>query len=190
MGVAATIVSEWVQKGYIARDSTGIDADGAGTGFQDGTYPLFLSGSWWDAPFTTNITTFTWSKTLFPETSLFPGSGGNLWVVPTNADHKDLAYDFIGLTLDTERQTLLGNSGGVPVAADPEAITNPVGRLAAEQFAMIADNNGLAYYPDWPVAGFYDVLLSGSQGLVSGSVSPAEFVRTIRAFYDAGVPAS
>lgn len=186
---AAETVADWVEKGYISTDSTGIDADAAGTGFKDGTYPLFLSGSWWDGDFAANAD-FTWSSVLFPENAMHTGSGGNVWVVPSNSDATDLAYDFIDVTLSPENQALLGNSGGVPVAAEPSAVTDPVGSVATAQFNEIAAADGLAYYPDWPIAGFYDVWLQNSQGLVAGSLSPDQFLDGIAAFYEANTPAT
>ena len=48
-----------------------------------------------------------------------------MWVVPKNAKNKDLAYDFIDITMRKGIQNLLGNNGGVPVAADTTAITDP-----------------------------------------------------------------
>lgn len=127
---------------------------------------------------------------LFPENAMHTGSGGNVWVVPSNSDATDLAYDFIDVTLSPENQALLGNSGGVPVAAEPSAVTDPVGSVATAQFNEIAAADGLAYYPDWPIAGFYDVWLQNSQGLVAGSLSPDQFLDGIAAFYEANTPAT
>ena len=70
------------------------------------------------------IKDFEWGTFLFPGNTLHAGSGGNLWVVPESAKTKDLAYDFIDITMSQEIQNLLGNNGGVPVAADPAAITD------------------------------------------------------------------
>ena len=39
--------------------------------------------------------------------------------------NKDLAYDFIDITMRPEIQAIIGNNGGVPVAADPPTITDP-----------------------------------------------------------------
>lgn len=184
---AAEKTAERATKGYIGKDANGIDQDAAGLAFQDGTYPLFLSGSWWDSQFKANIDG-AWSKVLLPEANFHLGSGGNVWAVPTNSTQKELAYDFIDLTLDAERQELIANSGGVPAAAELDSITDPVGRLAAEQFAQLVETDSLGYYPDWPVPGLYDVLLSNSQGLVSGSVSPETFVSNLETAYEAGRP--
>jgi raffinose/stachyose/melibiose transport system substrate-binding protein len=34
--------------------------------------------------------------------------------------------------------------------------------------------DGLAFYPDWPAPGYYDVLVAATQNLINGSKSPAQ----------------
>ncbi|PWJ47866.1 raffinose/stachyose/melibiose transport system substrate-binding protein [Quadrisphaera granulorum] len=187
---AAQTTADWVKKGYISADSTGIDAENAGTGFEKGTYPFFVSGSWWDGEFKSKITSFQWGTFPFPGSSFAPGSGGNLLVVPKNAKNKELAYDFLDDTLSKKTQNAMGNAGGVPVAADASAVTDPVGQMAVAGFTQLTDADGLAYYPDWPVAGYYDVLLSQAQSLVNGTSTPQEYLDAIGKAYDTGRPAT
>jgi raffinose/stachyose/melibiose transport system substrate-binding protein len=183
---AAQTVADWVDKGYIAPDSTGIDAANAAQGFQAGTYPFMVSGSWFGGEFKKNITDFEWGTFPFPGNNLTAGSGGNIFVVPENARNKELAYEFIDLALGQEAQDTMGNHGGVPVAANPEAVTDPVGQMTAADFAAILEQDGLAYYPDWPIPGYYDVLLAESQNLVTGVSTPEKFLDAIGAAYEAG----
>ncbi|WP_075891954.1 ABC transporter substrate-binding protein [Actinomyces provencensis] len=187
---AATTYKEWVDKGYISKDSTGISAQDSGNAFEAGKYPLFYSGTWWAGPFGADIKDFTWSQVLFPGNDLHPGSGGNLWVVPSKAENKQLAYDFIDITLRPEIQNELGNLGGVPVGAEESAITDPVGQLVTSRFndLLSGDAGSLAWYPDWPVAGLNDVLLAQSSALVQGTTDPAAVVDAIKTAYEAGKP--
>jgi len=69
-------------------------------------------------------------------------------------------------------------------------VTDPVGQTKVALFNEIAAKDGLAYYPDWPIAGFYDVWLQNSQGLVAGSLTPDQFLDSIAAFYEANAPAT
>lgn len=118
------------------------------------------------------------------------GSGGNLWVVPKNAKNKQLAYDFIDITMKKGIQNTLGNNGGVPVAAEPSAITDPSSKELIENFNKVSDQDGLAFYPDWPVPGFYDVLVSATQKLITGSGTPDQVLDELQKAYDAGAPTS
>lgn len=104
-----------MSKGYISKDSAGIKAEDMGVSFIQGKAPILISGSWWYGRFADEIK-YDWGTFLFPGNTLQAGSGGNLWVIPTSAKNKGLAYDFIEITMKPEIQALLGNSGGVPIA--------------------------------------------------------------------------
>jgi raffinose/stachyose/melibiose transport system substrate-binding protein len=186
---AADTFADWVSKGYIAKTSSGAKAEDAGVSFISGKSPIFFSGSWWYGRFKSEAA-FDWGTFLWPGTELTPGSGGNLWVVPKNARNKQLAYDFIDITMKKGIQNTLGNNGGIPVAADPAAITDPKSRTLIDNFDKVSAADGLAFYPDWPVPGFYDVMVSAVQKLITGSAEPSEVLDQLQKAYDAGVPAS
>lgn len=171
----ATTFAEWVSKGYIAKDSAGIKAEDMGVSWEQGKFPILISGSWWYGRFASEVKNFEWGTFLFPGNTLHPGSSGNLWVVPEKSKAKALAYDFIDITMSPEVQNLLGNSGGVPVAADPTAITDAKNKELIENFNKLTTGDGLAFYPDWPAPGYYDVLVAGVQGLINGSKTPKAF---------------
>lgn len=166
---ATKTLKEYVDKGYIASDVSSIKAEDAGVSFINGTAPIFVSGSWWYGRFVSEATGFDWTMTAFPGADLSLGSSGNLWVVPENAANKELAYKFIDITMSPEIQAIIGNNGGLPVAADPADITDPRSSELIETFNGILDQDGLSFYPDWPAPGFYDVIVQELQGLITGS---------------------
>jgi len=122
---AAKKMTEWVKKGYISKDCIGLKAENMGLAFESGKAPIMISGSWWYGRFMNEIKDFEWGTFLFPGNTMSPGSSGNIWVVPAKAKNKDLAYDFIDITLKKEIQTLLGTAGGIPVNADLSKVTDP-----------------------------------------------------------------
>jgi raffinose/stachyose/melibiose transport system substrate-binding protein len=178
---------QWVKAGYVAPDSASLKAEDMGVAFINGTTPMIVSGSWWYGRFVSEIDGFDWGVFNFPGNTLNAGSSGNLWVVPENSSNKELAYDFIDITMRPEIQALLGNNGGLPVAADPADITDAKSAELIEAFNEVLDNDGLAFYPDWPVPGFYDQLVSGFQSLINQSQSPAEVLDGLGTAYDDGV---
>lgn len=179
-------LDEWVKAGYIAGDSAALTAEDMGTSFIGGKYPMMVSGSWWFGRLVKEVP-FTWGQFLFPGNDLHPGSSGNLWVVPENAKNKDLAYDFIDTTLRPEVQEVLAQAGGLPVASeDTASITDDKTRELTENFQAILGEDGLAFYPDWPVAGFYDVIVSQLQSVVNQSKSPSEVLDGLQAAYEQG----
>ncbi|MFD8383354.1 extracellular solute-binding protein [Streptomyces sp. NPDC059679] len=183
----AETFADWVKKGYVAKSTSGAKAEDAGTAFISGKYPMFFSGSWWFGRFKSEMKD-QWGTFLWPGSKLTLGSGGNLWVVPKGAKNKKLAYDFIDITMKKGIQNVLGNKGGVPVAADSSAITDPQSKSLIENFDKLAKNDGLAFYPDWPVSGFYDTLVSETQKLINDSTDPDDYLDALKTAYDSGAP--
>jgi raffinose/stachyose/melibiose transport system substrate-binding protein len=182
---AVETFDSWVERGYVSKQAASLKAEDMGTAFIAGKVPMIVSGSWWYGRFSSEIK-FDWDTFLFPGNTMAPGSSGNIWVVPTSSRAKDLAYDFIDITMRPEVQNLLGNSGGIPVAGDPKAITDPKNRKLIANFNRLKDSDGLAFYPDWPVPGYYDVLVAAFQGLINQSKTPAQVLKALSDPYAAG----
>jgi raffinose/stachyose/melibiose transport system substrate-binding protein len=176
----------WVKAGYVSTDAASLKAEDMGVAFINGTTPMIVSGSWWYGRFVSEITGFDWGIFNFPGNTLNAGSSGNLWVVPENSDNKELAYDFIDITMRPEIQALLGNNGGLPLAADPADVTDEKSQELITAFNEVLENDGLAFYPDWPVPGYYDVLVSAFQSLINQSRPPDEVREEIGAAYADG----
>ncbi|MDX3232810.1 extracellular solute-binding protein [Streptomyces sp. ME19-01-6] len=183
----AETFADWVKKGYIAKSSSGTKTEDAGTAFISGKNPMFFSGSWWFGRFKSEMKD-KWGTFLWPGSKLTLGSGGNLWVVPKGAKNKELAYDFIDITMKKGIQNALGNKGGVPVAADSSAITDQQSKSLIENFDTLAKNDGLAFYPDWPAPGFYDTLVSETQKLITDSTDPDDYLDALKKAYESGAP--
>lgn len=184
---ATETIKDWTDQGYISTDSTGLKAEDAGTAFIGGTYPIFFSGSWWHNRFTNEVTGFEWSSFLFPGTEMSPGSAGNMWAIPERAQNPELAQEFIDITMRPEIQALIGNNGGVPVAADPADITDEKSAELIANFNLLNERDGIAFYPDWPTSTFYDELNAGLQELLNGTKTPAEVQEQLGAQYETGI---
>ena len=183
----ATEFAKWMSKGYMSKNEVALTAQQAGDAFEAGKNPIFPTGSWWYGSFITEITKFKWGIFLFPGNTLAPGSSGNIWVIPAGSKNADLAEDFIDITLQQPIQNIMGRAGGLPVNADPTAITDPALQAFNQNFQTLLKNDGLAFYPDWPVAGFYNVLVSNVQNLMNGQ-DPSKFLDALATAYNAGKP--
>ncbi|MEU4721576.1 extracellular solute-binding protein [Nonomuraea dietziae] len=181
---AAQTMADWVKKGYISKDAAGLKAQDMGDAFMAGKFPMMVSGSWWYGTVQSTVKDFEWGTFLWPGSRMAPGSSGNLWVVPERAKNKELAYDFIDITMSKEIQNLLGNSGGIPVAADTSAITDPKSKELIENFGRLAGQDGLAFYPDWPAPGYYDVLVAGVQELINATKTPEQVLDELAGPYN------
>lgn len=166
---------EHVQKGYYGDNINGITNDDANNGFAQGKYPMFIGGTWNFGVYQAEEMPFDWGVFLMPDKQFTTGSAGNMWVVPTNAKNKDLAYDFIDMTLAEKAQTTMANAGGIAVNANLDEITDQAAKELNQGFATIVDKDGLAFYPDWPVPGYIDILGAALQKLVAGDLTPDQF---------------
>lgn len=184
---ATQTIADWVKKGYISKDSTGVKAEDAGQAFMKGTYPMFFSGTWWFGRFQTEIPDTNWTFSTFSDSKKVVGSSGNIWVVPERSTRKDLAAKFIDITLSPEVQNLMGNAGGLPIAADPDAITDEKSKELIESFNAVLENDGLGFYPDWPTSTFYDELNASLQELVNGTSDVKKTLEQMKSNYDKGV---
>jgi raffinose/stachyose/melibiose transport system substrate-binding protein len=179
-------LAEHFKKGYYGagQKAAGVAYNDANAAFVQGKYPMNLTGSWMFGSFLTSIKDFKWGLFVMPGKKYNTGSGGNLWVVPKGAQNKDLAYDFIDLTLQKKAQTVMANKGGIPLNADLSQITDPHTKELNQAFTTIVQNDGLAFYPDWPAPGYMDVLGGALQELISGTKTPAQFLDAIAGPYN------
>lgn len=185
MTAATETLDEWIKAGYVADDSAALTAEDMGVSFINGTYPMMVSGSWWFGRVVEEMDA-DWGQFNFPGNTLQVGSSGNLWVVPANADSPDLAEEFIDITLRPEVQDVLAEKGGLPVAGDASVISDERTKELTENFQAILDEDGLAFYPDWPVPGYYDVVVSQLQSLINQSKTPDEVLDGLQTPYEEG----
>ena len=108
---AADTMLDWMKKGYISKDVTGLKAPDMARIFESGKSPMVITGTWYVGEFKEKIQ-FNWGHFLFPGNTISSGSTGNLWVIPKSAVHKDLADDFIDITMSKDIQNAFGNAGG------------------------------------------------------------------------------
>ncbi len=184
---ATTTLNDWLNKGYISKDASGMTAEDAGLQFINGEVPMFYSGSWWYGRMLSDVTTFEVGIANWPGTTLTPGSGGNIWVVPVKSKQPELAEIFIDITMSPEVQALLGESGGLPVAANTDDIQNPDAQALIGLFNEVNDRDGLSFYPDWPTPSFYGDLNGVMQGLVNGTFSPEQAQSELESYYESYV---
>ncbi len=165
---------EYINKGYFDPNATGIDYDTSHPGFYaEQKYPMMLTGSWLYKVVIDNAV-FDWDVFLMPGKTLNTGSGGNLFIVPENAKHKELAYDYLDFVLSEEAQTVMAEAGGIPLSADLAAIEDPKTQRLNELFNGLVKNDGLAFYPDWPRE-FYGSAWRRAAMLLSGSADADGF---------------
>jgi len=188
LSFGAATAADWVKKGYISKNATGVKASDMVNDFVNGKMPFMISGTWQNQLVQSGAK-FKWGAVLIPGAPVTEGAPTNIFVVPQNRTdaQKQLAYDYITATLTDQTQNTIGNNGGVPVAGDPSAITSPVGKAATQLYQKLASSNGFGLFPDFPAAGYYDQLLAAGQQLLGGTITPDKYLTTIEGPYNQAV---
>ena len=184
---ATNTIRDWIDKGYISKNATGMKAEDTTTAFIKGTYPIYQTGTWNQTRFMEQVKTFEWTASIFPGAKMVEGCAGNLLVIPQKSRRKDAAARYINVVLSKEVQNYIGNKGGVPVAADTDAITNPKSRDLVNEYTKASDASRMSYYPDYPAPNLTDAMPAAFQELVNGTKSPDQVLDTLHKNYDDGV---
>jgi raffinose/stachyose/melibiose transport system substrate-binding protein len=173
--------AEWLREGYISKDSAGVKAEEMGVSFMQGKAPIMISGSWWYGRVASQVKDFEWASVPWP--GMTAGSSGNLWVVPKGSKNKQLAYDFIEITMSPAIQDKLRDAGGIAVAPSDTPAADPKTKKLNDDFKAISDADGLAFYPDWPAPGFYDAQVSSVQKVITGQIGAHEALTEMADYY-------
>jgi raffinose/stachyose/melibiose transport system substrate-binding protein len=177
----AETFAKWLREGYISKDSAGVKAEDMGLSFMQGKHPIMISGSWWYGRVQSQVKDFEWASVPWP--GMTAGSSGNLWVVPKGSKNKQLAYDFIEITMSPAIQDKLRDAGGIAVAPSDTPVADPKTKQLNDDFKTISEADRLAFYPDWPAPGFYDAQVSSVQKLITGQLGPHEVLTELGDYY-------
>lgn len=184
-GDGASRFQEWIDKGYVGTELGGLNFEQATVNFLSGDKAMLI---WNQGEFARirEQADFEWGYFTMPGASMQMGSSGHLWGVPANADNKELAYDWIDITLSPEVQNKIGQLGGLPLAGDASTIEDDLTREFTERFNELLEADSLSFYPDYPVAGFLDFIQSGMQSMSNGNMTAEEWTSSLQGFYDEG----
>ncbi|GAA4730390.1 extracellular solute-binding protein [Isoptericola chiayiensis] len=176
---------DWIEKGYVGDDLAGLNFEQATVNFLQGNTAMLI---WNNGEFDriTNDASFDWGYFTMPGANLTMGSSGHLWGVPTNAQNKELAYDWIETTLSPEVQNLIGTKGGLPLAGETESIDDPLIRDFTARFDELVAGDEFSFYPDYPVPGFLDFIQEHMQAMSNGNEDADGYLADLQAFYDEG----
>lgn len=176
---------EWIDKGYVGDQLGGLNFEQATVNFLRGDAAMVL---WNQSTFTRvrEDASFEWGYFTLPGATMQMGSSGHLWGVPAKADNKDLAYDWIDITLSQEVQDKIGQLGGLPLAGDASTIEDDLTRGYTERFNDLLAADTLTFYPDYPVPGFLDFIQSNMKAMSNRNETADEYLTKLQEFYDDG----
>ncbi|ROP66047.1 ABC transporter substrate-binding protein [Curtobacterium sp. ZW137] len=176
---------DWIDKGYVGKDLGGLNYEQATVNFLSGKTGMLI---WNNGVFSRikDQSTFGWGSFTLPGASMSMGSSGHLWGVPAKAGNKELAYDWINTTLSKRVQDKIGELGGLPLAGDTDAISDPVTKAYTQRFDEVVADDTLSFYPDYPVPGFLDFIQNNMSAMSNGNETADEYLTKLQQFYDDG----
>lgn len=184
---ATNKIDEWLQKGYISRNATGLKGEDTTVSFIKGESPIYQTGTWTESRFNTQIKNFDWDASVLPGTKMLQGCTGNLLVIPERSKHKDWAARLLNNVISKDAQTLIANAGNVPLNADMSKVDNEKNKKMIEEYQGFAEKSALSYYPDYPASNLTDAMSSEFQELVNGTKKPDQVLQDLKKAYNTGV---
>lgn len=180
-----SVFQSWINKGYLGEQIAAVTGEQMNQSFLSGTSPMIVENSGSVSNLKAEAQ-FDWGTFLMPEANMYPGSSGHLWAIPAKSGNKELAADWIDITLRPEVQNAISDNGGLPLAGDTSSIADPQTKEINELFRQVLDADGISFFPDYPVPGLLDMQQSGMQSLVNKAMTAEEFTEQFQKFYDDG----
>jgi raffinose/stachyose/melibiose transport system substrate-binding protein len=176
---------DWIDKGYVGTDLGGLNYEQANVNFLSGKTGMLI---WNNGVFSRikDQASFPWGSFTLPGANMTMGSSGHLWGVPAKSANKDLAYDWINTTLSAKVQDKIGDLGGLPLAGDTSAISDPVTKAYTARFDQVVQDDTLTFYPDYPVPGFLDFIQNNMSAMSNRNETADEYLSKLQSFYDDG----
>lgn len=84
-------INEWLDKGFISRNVTGMKAEDTTQAFIKGEYPIYQTGTWNQGRFVKQIKSFDWDAAGHAGIQLHAvGCAGNLLVIPEKSHRRSV----------------------------------------------------------------------------------------------------
>jgi raffinose/stachyose/melibiose transport system substrate-binding protein len=187
---AASILQDWVAKGYFTPGFGGGGYDDAVANFAKGEGLFMITGNWIVENLGADSTDFGFF--LLPgqnadDPAVSTGGAGYPLSIAAGSEHPDAAAAYIDWMTSEHASDLLLPTGQIPLNRGVVAAAQP-GSLLAEVLDAVATanaDNGVVPYEDWATPTFYDTLTASIQELMADRISPEEFAAKVQEDYAA-----
>jgi raffinose/stachyose/melibiose transport system substrate-binding protein len=188
---AARIMREWAEKGYFIEGYSGLGGTDDLEIFKAGEAAMFIQGSWYSA----DIANSDVEAGFFPfppyekDETLPPQLGGMTTPTGINAhsENKDLAAEFLDILITSDKTVELQKEMSILPARVPASLEgveeDTLYYDLLKTWNRVHEAGHVAHYLDWATPTMYDTLAEAGRKLLSGSMTPEEFLETIEADY-------
>jgi raffinose/stachyose/melibiose transport system substrate-binding protein len=189
---AASIMQDWVDKGYFTDGFAGIGYDDSNKMFKSGEGAMTITGSWLAGELI-NDTDQQFGFFLLPakypdKVRMAIGGVGIPFAIRKTSSHPDMAAAYLDWMVSPRAAQLWAQAGILPAMSLPEGSTMEEGSLFSD--TMVAWNtinkeNAVGHYIDWATPTFYDTLVAELQKVFGKTETPAEFTAAVQEDYAA-----
>jgi raffinose/stachyose/melibiose transport system substrate-binding protein len=185
---AATIIQDWVNKGYFMPGFGGAGYDDSVNLFAKGEGLFMITGNWIVQNLGADSTGFGFF--LMPPMqaggiAVATGGAGFPLSIAAGSEHPDAAAAYIDWMTSDHAAEMLVPTGQIPLATGVTTSV-PSGTVLSDVInaaATASDNNAIVPYEDWATPTFYSTLVAAIQELMAFRITPQEFVSQIEEDY-------
>jgi raffinose/stachyose/melibiose transport system substrate-binding protein len=185
---AATILQDWVTKGYFTPGFGGAGYDDAVNLFAKGEGLFMITGNWIVQNLGANSTDFGFFALPPVEgggVAVSTGAAGFPLSIAAGSQHPDAAAAYIDWMTSDHAAEMLVNTGQIPLATGVTT-SIPSGTVLSDVLdaaAQASADNALVPYESWSTPTFYNTLTAAIQELMAMRITPQEFVSKVEEDY-------
>ncbi len=188
---AATLLVDWMNKGYFTPDPLAVSYGDSVANFAKGQGVYMFTGNWIVANLGADNTDFGFMP-MPPTTTGGPvvstGGPGYPLSIAASSQHPDTAAAFIDWMTDDQAAQMLVPSGEIALNVGFTPANVGTGTILADLLttaATLRDTNAIVPYEDWSTPTFYNTLTAAFQELIGSRIKPQQFVQKLEADYSA-----
>jgi raffinose/stachyose/melibiose transport system substrate-binding protein len=181
---AATILDDWIKKGYLNENFLASSADDQSNLFITGQTVMNIAGTWNNFTF---LQQADFQVGFFPLPKVNPDiawhsmiTPNNVWVIPKYTKYQELAIDYLDYMLDSEVAKALWDSGDIPTYKF-ETLPEPKSDLQKDVYQSLLDT-GIGYYFS-TIPEVAEVEWTALQSMAAGDLTAKEAMDQIQEAY-------
>lgn len=185
---AATLLQDWVKKGYFTPGFGGSGYQNAVNNFAKGQGLFMITGNWIVGDLgadNTDIGFFLMPPANAGTPPASTGGAGFPLSIAAGSKNPDAAAAYIDWMTGDHASELLLPTGQIPLhtGAAPSVQTGTVLADVVNAAQTVTDANGMVPYEDWATPTFYDTLTAAIQELMANRITPKEFTTKVEQDY-------
>jgi raffinose/stachyose/melibiose transport system substrate-binding protein len=181
---AATILDDWIKKGYFTENFLASSADDQSNLFINGQTVMNIAGTWNNFTF---LQQASFPVGFFPLPRVNPDiewhsmiTPNNVWVIPVYTKHQDLAVEYLDYMLGSEVAKALWDSGDIPTYKF-DTLPEPKSDLQKDVYQSLLDT-GIGYYFS-TIPEVAEAEISALQSMAAGDLAPKDAMDQIQEAY-------